>query len=150
MRASLCSISSALCYIWLGLILGVSLFATPIKFMASVPFEYLLMVGQVTLQGFKWIERAIFALIIFLLIVEFRTLARSIIGKVLIVGLAILFLTQQCVVLPILDQRMIMRLSGHPLSDSNWHEIFIGIEVVKLFAITSIAVFLNYIGEKKW
>ncbi|MEM6821049.1 MAG: hypothetical protein AAF558_03750, partial [Verrucomicrobiota bacterium] len=57
-RNELCSTTAL---IWIGLILGVSFYAAPIKFTAEgVSRESLLLVGQVTFQGFAWIEWVVF------------------------------------------------------------------------------------------
>ena len=57
--------ASMIAAIWIGLILGVSFYATPIKFTAKgVSFEHLLLVGQVTFQTFTWIEFAAFVLLV--------------------------------------------------------------------------------------
>jgi hypothetical protein len=48
---------SMIAAIWIGLILGVSFFAAPIKFTATdVGREQLLAVGKATFQAFSWLE----------------------------------------------------------------------------------------------
>ncbi len=116
----------------------------------DVPFDHLLMVGQVTLQGFKWIERFIFSLFIVLFIFLGRSDRFEKHLCLLVGGVIFVFILQQFLILPILDSRMEMRLSGHYVPSSYWHDIYVFVEVSKAIIVASIGIFLNIIGEETW
>lgn len=131
--------ASMIAAIWIGLILGVSFFASPIKFTAAgVDLEQLLAVGKVTFQAFSWVELSAFVL---LLCVSLRNLNRG-----LMIGFFILFLLlvyQKFGVLPGLDTQLDRTVEGDIGDETNLHFIYVAIECVKLAALFALSLMLR-------
>ena len=132
----------ALVLIWIGLILGISFYAAPIKFLAhSVPFHHLLAVGKVTFLGFQMMERGI--AVIFLVLLYFRKKEESsIFFYFLIALLSVVVLLQQVWVFPVLDAQTSERLLNlnNGYRTTNFHHLFVALEFIKLALLISIAV----------
>lgn len=123
--------ASMIAAIWIGLILGVSFFAAPIKFTApGVALEELLQVGQVTFQAFTWVEFAAFALLVGASIGQ---LTRPVIIGVII--LFVLLMVQKFAVLPRLDSALIKTVAGQPTTENTLHFVYGLIDVLKILAL---------------
>lgn len=117
--------------LWLGLLVGVSFLATPVKFFApSLQLPVALDVGRHTFAVFNKVEW-IPAVAIMLLLVGARTrlcvVATSVIVLVLI--------AETIWLLPALDQRIGLIIAGHQPPASSLHVFYIAIEIVKLIAL---------------
>ena len=135
----------SLSLIWVGMIIGVSFYAAPVKFLAiEVPLKQLLTVGQITFQGFQWLER------ILLLIMVLLTMASLFIHQALnhrqiylwgIASLIILIFIQQVWVYPTLNERTLQVIQGAAPSPSpsNFHHYFVGIDLCKVLILLGIA-----------
>ena len=128
---------SSVAILWLGLLLGVSFIATPVKFAApTLTLPVALDVGRVTFSLFSKIEWAIAALL--LLNVFIAKPSKTIAGATLIAGLIVLF--QALYLLPVLDERMTAAIAGSPQPSSAHHAIYVWLEAAKAVLLATIAV----------
>lgn len=118
---------------WLGLVVGVSFVATPIKFTAeSLTRPVALDVGQVT---FHLLNRIEWALAAALIVVVWRTTApapRPPSVLVLTCGVVVIVVLQTVWLLPELDDRTAAVIAGADLPASPLHTIFGVLEVAKV------------------
>ncbi|WGF86410.1 DUF4149 domain-containing protein [Marinivivus vitaminiproducens] len=120
-----------LAWVWTGLVLGVSFFATPIKFQAAslarpVAFE----VTGVTFAAFNRIEIA--AAIVLL---AAALLARRPLVIALCAAAAAIVAVQAAWLLPELLQRVELVQAGQELPPSPVHALYSGAEIVKVAAL---------------
>ena len=121
--------------LWIGLLLGVSFLATPVKFMApSLSLSVALDVGRHTFMVFSWVELALAATLTFLA-------SRSQDRAVLIAAAAalLLVLLQFFWLLPTLDARVEIILQGDTPPASRLHMLYIGVDTLKLLLIGFVA-----------
>ena len=131
--------ASMIAAIWIGLILGVSFYAASIKFTAvGVGREELLAVGQVTFQGFTWIEFAAFVLLVW---ASLSKLSRDVI--IAIGSLALLLFVQKFAVLPSLDNAITQTVAGAPTEEPILHFVYGAIDCVKLVVLFVLASMLR-------
>jgi len=120
---------------WIGLLIGVSFIATPVKFLApSLTRPVALDVGRVTFAIWNDIEWLVLALLVpslvFMNIDHFSAVATFVLG--------ILLLLQSAVLLPVLNERVMVIQSGkHPPSSAD-HRNYIVIDIVKLCILAAI------------
>ena len=140
------AISAAL-FVWTGLLLGVSFVATPAKFLApSLPMRQALDVGRWTFHVLAWIEWAIVAVMIFLLATAWRhgklRMIASLVGMVVIVLAAETFALR-----PMLDARVLRIMAGDSVPASPWHNLYIGLEALRLALLFAAGVIAIRQGE---
>jgi hypothetical protein len=124
-------VTSMIAAIWIGLILGVSFFAAPIKFTAAgVTLEQLLAVGQVTFRAFSWVELAVFVLLVCTVL---GNLTRGVV--VCLIFLCLLLLVQKFGILPGLDTELNRTVAGETIEETNLHFYYVAIECVKLVTL---------------
>jgi hypothetical protein len=115
--------------VWLGLLIGVSFIATPVKFLApSLSLQVALDVGRATFAVWNIVEWAMLG-IVALLAVAGR------VGKFFTLSLALLLfmmLIQTFYALPILNQRVATIIAGGRPDPSSDHLFYIVVEVTKL------------------
>ncbi|MGI9290352.1 MAG: hypothetical protein ACR2QG_03635 [Gammaproteobacteria bacterium] len=131
--------ASILAAIYIGLIIGVSFFAAPIKFTAEgVGLNQLLAVGKVTFQAFTWIE-----LVAYCLLVAVTWRVRN--SKVLLsmVVLLLLLLVQKLGVLPVLDVALDRTVAGEAEGDSSLHTVYVVLEVLKIAVLFYLIIILG-------
>lgn len=127
--------------VWIGLLLGVSFLATPVKFLApSLTLSVALDVGRQTFAVFNALE---LALALGLLTV---CLARGFFfhqrGWILYGGIAIflLVLLQTLWLLPTLDARVEIIIQGSSPPPSMLHNLYIAVDLLKLAVLVAMAV----------
>jgi len=121
--------------IWIGLILGVSFYAAPIKFTAAgVTTEQLLAVGKVTFQGFAWIELCAFILLV---LASLNRMSRTVVTGIMVLGA--LLLVQKFGILPGLDNELDQTVAGANVDDTNLHFLYVAVECVKLAVLFFLA-----------
>lgn len=131
--------ASMIAAIWIGLILGVSFFAAPIKFTAvGVSLEQLLAVGKVTFQAFSWIELSAFVLLV---CASLRNLTRGVVAGILL--LFLLLLIQKFGILPGLDTELNRTVAGETVEETNLHFVYIAIDCVKLAVLFFLSLILR-------
>lgn len=122
-------ILAALCFVWAGMILGISFLETPVKFTApSVTLAIGLDVGRHVFAAFNKVE-IIAALLACALIVVARA------GRAVSVPLAVVFASVALQVVwlrPLLDARVTLILSGQAPPPTLHHFGYIALELVKL------------------
>lgn len=117
--------------LWLGLILGISFIATPVKFLAkSLTLPVALDVGRQTFRALNLLELLLTVAVIFL---SLLTQQRRIIISSLIIALIIIL--QSFWVLPALDLRVEIIIQGGSVEKSNLHNLYIALEILKLFVL---------------
>lgn len=122
---------------WLGMLLGVSFLATPVKFTApSLDLRVALDVGRVTFAAFS---KAEWGLSLLLAIATFaprtsRALAGLAALAVLIVGIQVLWL------LPALDVRVAAVIAGAPMEPSVHHAAYAVLEAAKAAVLAAVAL----------
>lgn len=136
-RRTLCHAISILAVLWLGLLIGVSFIATPVKFTApTLTLPVALDVGLVTFALFSKIEWAIATLLIVNVFVARPS--RIVEVAILLAGLIVLF--QALYLLPVLDERIAAVVAGSPQPSSVHHEIYVWLEAAKVLLLATIAV----------
>jgi hypothetical protein len=113
---------------WAGIIIGVSLISTPVKFQApSLTMPVGLDVGRYTFRVLTAIELwLIVAVIVLASVAQPRWATAASIGLV-----AAMILLQRYWLLPILDSRVTEILAGRAPSPSPHHQIYAAMEVLK-------------------
>jgi hypothetical protein len=127
----------SLAVLWLGLLLGVSFLATPVKFWApSLTLSVALDVGRQTFAAFNRAEWLLIALLLALFIVGRRT-------PVTVTSLAIaaaVTIAQALWLLPVLDARVGIILAGGQPPPSALHDIYLAAELIKLLALSVLSL----------
>ena len=132
-------VASMIAAIYMGLILGVSFFAAPIKFMAKgVEQEQLLAVGKVSFQAFTWVEFVAFTLLV---VSTFGVRTNKVVLSMFL--LFSLLIIQKFAVLPILDAELDRTAAGEIVEGSNLHSAYVAIECIKLLVLFYLALMLG-------
>ena len=118
--------------IWLGMILGVSFVATPLKFQAaSVSLEIGLDIGRLVFGVFNKIEIVLAGLMVVLIL-----MSKQMNGFIIAFGTACLALAVQSIwLLPILGAHIELIMQGQQPQASGLHTIYVGLEVLKTLAL---------------
>jgi hypothetical protein len=121
--------------LYLGIIVGVSLIATPAKYLApTLTLAELLDVGRQTFGVFAWVEYA-FALALVLLAARGRTRA-GVVGAALVAAVVLL---QHLVLRPPLDARVTRIIAGETVEPSMLHHLYTAGTVAKLVLLVVVA-----------
>jgi hypothetical protein len=117
------------CFTWVGMTIGVSMFATPVKFAAeTLTRPVALDVGRVTFLAFNKAELA--ALILLLIVIRVSGRSRDLWAWVS--GLALILVAQGAWLIPELAARTDSILAGVEPPPSHAHTIYLGLELVKI------------------
>ncbi len=123
-----------LAYVWLGLVLGVSFLATPVKFRAkSLTRPVALDVGRTTFHAFGKLE---WVLSVVLVIVTVQN--RGALEPVdwFLIGLVLVIVFGQTLwLIPRLDVRVQAIIDGEELPRSHLHSVYAGAEAAKAVAL---------------
>ncbi len=126
-------------YVWLGLILGVSFLATPIKFQAeSLTLPVALDVGRTTFHAFgkvEWVLTFILGLLALRSRGEFEPADWFLVAMVTAIVLA-----QAGLLIPRLDVRVAAIIAGDTPPPSHLHTIYAGAEFAKALALLFIGL----------
>lgn len=121
--------------LWLGLLIGVSFLATPVKFQApSLTLATALEVGQATFALFTRVEWGL----VVLLAVAVAWVGRTNVplGLWICVGvLALVLAAQSLWLLPILDARIVFITAGETPPPSEHHWLYVALETGKLLIL---------------
>lgn len=137
-----------LAVLWLGLLLGVSFLATPVKFQAqSLSLPVALEVGQVTFSLFAKVEWA-------LALLTAGWLAAGRPGRsetVLVLPVLAIVALQAFWLLPVLDVRLEAVIAGMPPPPSGHHIIYIVAEAAKALMLLAVAwiAFRRMVGNRQ-
>jgi sorbitol-specific phosphotransferase system component IIC len=126
---------AALLFIWIGLLVGVSLVATPAKYLApSLPIAQALDVGRWTFHLLAWVEWGMAAAVAAWLIAAWRSGSGTSIGLVagLIAASVVVLAAEMFAIRPLLDARVVRIMAGEVVPPSAWHNVYIALEVLRL------------------
>lgn len=122
--------------VWIGLLLGVSFLATPVKFLApSLPLAVALDVGRHTFAVFNKVE---WLLAVTTLILLFGV--RSRLSGLMIIVICVVVAAETLWLLPELDRRVALIIAGQQPVASTRHNLYIVLEIVKLIALVVVNV----------
>jgi len=131
---NLMGIAAAVALIWAGLSLGGNMIAATAKFQApGLPMQALLQVGRAQfdwLSGAEWLFAGAVT-------VSALVWARGAVLLLLLLPVAI-FLGQEILIMPTLEERTLRIIAGEPVAPSSLHFGFIAAELLK-FAILCVA-----------
>lgn len=129
---------TVLSLVWLGLLLGVSFLATPVKFLApSLTLPVALDVGRYT---FAWLSRVELVLGVAILSAAIAQNPKA--WATWVAGLLLAIVAGQFFwLLPLLDARVEIILQGDVPPPSSLHVAYIFAEVAKLAALLALAVY---------
>lgn len=126
--------------VWIGLIIGVSFIATPVKFRApSITTPIAVDIGRVTFGLFGRIE-AVLALVLLVGTLDFSSgqfKSNEILFATLCAGIVAF---QLFWLRPFLDHRVGQILNGEEPPKSQAHKVYVGLELAKLVALAGVAV----------
>jgi len=129
--------------VWAGIIIGVSLIATPIKFQApSLTLETGLEIGRYTFRFLGRVELCLLVITLAAAAVAQAPKAVWIVLALIIVILAV----QHFGLLPFLDKRVSEILAGAPPSFSTRHKIFAAMEAAKTVLLI-VAATMGYYSQ---
>lgn len=121
-----------LCFIWFGIVVGISVIEAPAKFKApSLTREVGLDVGRIVFGVLNKTELAIYALVVILGLIRRQPIY-------IWAGIAMLgaiLLAQSAWLLPELSARTAVILSGQTPEPSHAHALYAGLELVKLISL---------------
>ncbi len=130
--------TTALCWLWIGIIIGVSFIATPAKFLApSLSLAEALDVGRATFSVFRWIEFGLFFMLIFTIAISNIKLPNTLWPVLFFLTLALLI--NYAWLQPLLDSRVQLIIDGHAIPASNMHKLYIFVEFIKLTMLVGAA-----------
>lgn len=138
----------AVALIWLGMIVGISFLATPVKFFVQdLSLPVALQVGQAPFAVFGRLELALAAALLIACAISSRkrSVALALAGL-----LAAVVALQTAWLLPVLDARVSAIVAGAPPPPSAHHSLYAALEVAKvlLLAALSIAILRTYVSRQ--
>lgn len=127
--------TAILATLYIGLLLGVSFLATPVKFLApSLTLPVALDVGRQTFMAFNMTE-----LVCALVLSVLALLGAARRPQVLAGSVLLLVFIQTVWLLPVLDARVEIILQGDVPPPSQLHNLYIAMDVVKLALLVAVA-----------
>lgn len=137
--------ASALAWLWLGLLIGVSFLATPVKFVVmDLTLPVALQVGAATFALFTKVEWALAALAVALGATG-RSQRRA--RLALALALAAVVAVQAAWLLPALDARVAEIVAGALPPPSRHHAIYAGFETFKACLLVALALSAEFSGK---
>ncbi len=132
--------AAVIALIWLGMLIGVSFLATPVKFaVPDLSLPVALQVGQVTFHLFAKVEGALSAALVIANALTWRTRP---IALVITLAIAASVIAQALWLLPGLDARVALIVAGETPPPSSHHMLYAGLEAVKAIML-AVAAFLS-------
>ncbi|WP_157016705.1 hypothetical protein [Mesorhizobium xinjiangense] len=129
--------AASVALVWLGMLVGVSFLATPVKFQApSLDLPVALDVGRVTFALFsriEWIPAVLLLPVVVLPRLNGWMIAAAI-------GIIALLVAEFFWLLPVLDARVAVIIAGEPLPSSPHHLLYASAEVVKALLLLAIGL----------
>lgn len=128
---------TALTFLWVGLLCGISFLEAPLKFQApGITLELGLGIGKLVFGALTKIEMAISLLIIAGLVI-LKPLKKEYLFYLVAIGIVAI---DNAILMPILDARIDMITSGNTPSESSTHWWYVGLEAVKLFSLIAAGI----------
>jgi hypothetical protein len=131
-------IAIALPFVWLGLILGISVIETPLKFQApGITTALGLGIGRLVFHALNLVELVIACVLAIVVARQARDWPFALLGGVLAI-----LLVQAFWLRPLLDDRAVRIIAGEDVPASSLHLVYIAFEGVKLMALPVLGVML--------
>jgi hypothetical protein len=133
------AVAVALTFVWLGMVLAISFLEAPLKFRApNVTLQIGLGIGRLVFRALNSVE-VVFA--VALLVAAVASPPRPAVTAAFVVAFATLGL-QLGAVRPRLNRRSDQVLAGLDAPRSGGHYVYVGLEVVKVLALTAAGIAL--------
>ncbi len=132
----------AICFIWVGLVLGISFLEAPLKFTApGIDVKLGLGIGRIVFSALNRIELILGVTVILLMVLEKPK-------KLVLISfacVATVLIAQSFWLLPILDARAELILADKPVASTYDHLYYIVLEILKVITLitTGIALLKN-------
>lgn len=124
-------IAIALPFVWLGLVLGISVIETPLKFRApGITTPLALGIGRLVFRALNAVEIAIASVLAFVIARQARDWPLVVFGV-----LAGILLVQAFWLRRALDRRALRLIAGEEVPPSSLHLLYIALECAKLIAL---------------
>ena len=131
-------IAIALPFLWLGLILGISVIETPLKFHApGITTALGLGIGRLVFHALNLVELVIACVLAIVVARQARDWPFALLG-----GVIAILLVQAFWLRPLLDDRAVRIIAGEDVPASSLHLAYIALEGVKLVALPVLGVVL--------
>ena len=131
-------IAIALPFLWLGLILGISVIETPLKFQApGITTALGLGIGRLVFHVLNLVELVIACVLVIVVARQARDWPFALLG-----GVIAILLVQAFWLRPLLDDRAVRIIAGEDVPASSLHFAYIALEGVKLVALPVLGVVL--------
>lgn len=128
-------------FVWVGLVLGVSFLATPIKFQAeSLSLPVALDVGRVTFHALAKVQWMLCIVLFVGVVRSSRSDSIRAIDWVLAGFVFTIVALQAMWLIPKLDIRVAATIAGEPLPKSHLHAVFAGVEFAKVLALILLGI----------
>ncbi|MTI31875.1 hypothetical protein [Xanthovirga aplysinae] len=134
-------------FIWMGFIMGLSFLEAPLKFQApSVTLAIGLEIGRLVFKVLNRVELA-FSLSLLLYLLLFSANVR-----IKVLGYLIIFivLTQSSFLLPALDERALIYISGKEIEGASPHIYYVVLEILKVLALLFLGIWQLAAHKKKY
>ena len=126
------SLQAIICFIWLGMVLGISFLEAPVKFTTpSLSYTTAIDVGMHVFHALNKVEIA-WALLL-LVMGLFSTLGRS--QWLIRCAILLILLLQSVWLFPVMDARALQIIAGKQVADSYHHWVYIILEIDKLLLL---------------
>jgi hypothetical protein len=131
-------IAIALPFLWLGLILGISVIETPLKFQApGITTALGLGIGRLVFHVLNLVELVIACVLVIVVARQARDWPFALLG-----GVIAILLVQAFWLRPLLDDRAVRIIADEDVPASSLHLAYIALEGVKLVALPVLGVVL--------
>jgi hypothetical protein len=131
-------IAIALPFLWLGLVLGISVIETPLKFKApGITTALGLGIGRLVFHALNIVELAIACVLVIVVVRQAPDWPLVLLGAVITI-----LLVQAFWLRPLLDDRAVRIIAGEDVPPSALHVAYIALEGVKLVALPVLGVAL--------
>ncbi|MEU6175380.1 hypothetical protein ABZ832_26175 [Streptantibioticus parmotrematis] len=135
MNHTAASVTAAVAFVWLGMVLAISFLEAPLKFRApEVTVRVGLGIGRLVFRALNAVE-ALFALVV---IVAVATGAPSTAVAALTAAAAVVLAVQLAAVRPALNRRSDRVLAGEELPRSRGHLAYIALEAAKVVVLVAL------------
>ena len=122
--------------LWLGMVVGISFLATPVKFEApSLDLPVALEIGRVTFATFTRVEWGLCLLLVIAVVMRRVRRAEIVLSAMVVLTVAV----QAFWLLPVLDARVDAVIAGQPIPPSMAHIFYGALEAAKAVMLAAVA-----------
>jgi hypothetical protein len=133
-------IAIALPFLWLGLVLGISVIETPLKFQApGITTPLGLGIGRLVFRALNAVELLIACVLAVVVVRQARDWPLALLAMVVVI-----LLIQTFWLRPLLDARALRVIAGEDVAASSLHVAYIALEGVKLVALPLLGAVLAW------